>query len=176
MYLGRHLLSEKNMAEVMQCDIRLNWRKPCHFHQFLLRLALGAFSHHVRPATVGQPSEEMMWRWEKVLGREGGREREREREGEDSELLAIRVCPAQVLTCKLRRLQGVSVSVSVWLQPQEMPWTGNTQLNSFHAQITSEINDCSHFKSLFQGGLFRGLKHWLLLELTFLPLFVFFLQ
>ena len=45
--------------------------------------------------------------------REGGREGGREREGEDSELLAIRVCPAQVLTCKLRRLQGVSVSVSV---------------------------------------------------------------
>lgn len=36
--------------------------------------------------------------------REGGRENERE--GEDSELLATHVCPAQVLTCKLRRLQG----------------------------------------------------------------------
>ena len=62
MNLGRHLLNEKNMAEVMQCNLRLSWRRPCHFYQFLLGLVLGAFSHHVSPATLGQPSQEMMWR------------------------------------------------------------------------------------------------------------------
>lgn len=70
-------LDEKNMAEVMQCDLRLDEKRPFHFCQFLLGLAVGAFSHHVRsPATLRPPFGETVGRDERKREREQGRERD----------------------------------------------------------------------------------------------------
>lgn len=95
------------------CLMKRIWQKLCSWRKAKLEKAMPFLPVSLRTCSgsLQSPCESSYSRTAvsgddvemKESVREGGRERKRDR---GRELLAIHVCPAQVLTCKIRRLQG----------------------------------------------------------------------
>lgn len=143
--------------------------------RFLLGLVLGAFSHCVRsPATLRPPFREIMCERALEWGGSG------EERSEELALLAVQVCPAQVLTCKLRpqddMFQLLSHCNLKGHSEQEAPSPFDAQIHEQNKFFVHEQKKFFVLSHSFDWFISRWVEHSLLLQLTFLPVFFFYIK